>query len=83
MAGPPVGDVLQNVGQGQYVGVFLVHVEKIDGVGSFVAVEHALLGHDHPVAVGATVQHAGADAPAGCLAASDDGVYVVVVKVAH
>jgi hypothetical protein len=36
-------------------------------VGSFVTIEHALLDHDHPVAIGTSIDDAGAHTTAGAL----------------
>ena len=74
----PVDDLVER----QHVGVLLVHVEQVDGVRRLVAVEHALLGDDHAVAVGAAVDDGGADAAARALAGHDEGVDAEGVEVA-
>ena len=68
-------------GQGEHVGVLLVHVEEVHRVRGLVAVEDALLDHDHFEAVGAAVDDRGADAAAGALATDDQRVDAQVVQV--
>src|SRR3989442_562654 len=58
-----------------------MHVEEVEGVGGFVTIEHALLDHDHPVAIGATIDDAGAHTATGALTTGDEGIDAQVVQV--
>jgi len=80
--GANLSQVLQHVRQRQDIGVFLVHIEQVDGVGGFVPVKHTFFHDDHAEPVGAAVQNAGPDAAAGGLAHGDDGVHVMGGQVA-
>src|SRR5215471_16908391 len=52
-------------------------------MGSFVTVEHALLDHDHAVAVRAPIDDAGAYTTTGALTTGDEGINVEVVQMTH
>src|SRR2546425_12068401 len=58
-----------------------MHVEEVEGMGGFVTIEHALLDHDHPVAIGATIDDAGAHTATGALTTGDEGIDAQVVQV--
>src|SRR5712692_8662373 len=57
-----------------------MHVKEIDGVGGFVTIEYALLDHDHPVAIGASIDDAGAHTTAGALTTGNEGIDTEVVQ---
>ncbi len=57
---PPGIQGLYHLGQGQHVSVFLVHIEQVDGMSRFVAVESAFLYYDHAEAICAPLDYAGA-----------------------
>src|SRR5262245_47639815 len=57
-----------------------MHVEEVNGVGGFVTIEHALLDHDHAVAIGASIDDAGTHTTAGTLTAGDDGIDTQIVQ---
>src|SRR5262249_13269172 len=59
----------------------LMHVEEVNGVGGFVTIEHALLDHDHAVAIGASIDDAGAYTAASALTTGDEGIDTQVVQV--
>src|SRR5712691_5628012 len=58
-----------------------MHVEEVDSVGGFVTIEHALLDHDHPVAIGAPIDDAGAHTATGALTTGDEGIDAQIVQV--
>ncbi len=75
LLGTPNCQVLQDLGQGQDIRIFLVHIKKVDGVGRLVTVENAFLYHSHSVPVGASVHDRGTNTTTGTLATSDDGIH--------
>ena len=80
LLGPPRGQPRQHFGQGADVGVFLMHVEKIDRMRRLMAVEDALFHHHHAVAVRAPVNHTGAHATAGAFTAGQNGIHPQVMQ---
>ena len=72
--------VLEHLGQGQHVGILLIHIEKVHGVARLVAVENALLHHDHTKPIGATLDYTGTYAPAGAFTTGNDGIDAMVVQ---
>jgi len=42
LLGCPFGQVVQHIGQGQNIGILLMHVEQVDGMRRFMAVKDAL-----------------------------------------
>src|SRR6266700_3101328 len=58
-----------------------MHVEEVDGVGGFVTIEHTLLDHDHPVAIGASIDDAGTHTAAGTLTTGDESIDAEIVQV--
>src|SRR5262244_1388568 len=57
-----------------------MHVEEVDGVSSFVTIEHTLLDHDHPVAIGAPINDTGSYTAAGTLTTSNEGIDTQIVQ---
>ncbi len=58
-----------------------MHVKEIEGVGSFVTIEDALLDHDHPVAISTPVDDAGTYTAAGALTSGDERIDTQIVQV--
>ena len=74
MFSAPRMEVLHHLRKRQNVSVFLMHIEKIDGMGSLMTVKDALLRNDHAEAVGTAIDHTRAHTAAGALAARNDGI---------
>jgi hypothetical protein len=79
----PSRQVFQDLGQGHHVGIFLVHVKKIDGMGGFMAVKDAFFNHDHPIPIGAPIDHTGANTTTSAFTTRDDRVNLQVLEVSH
>jgi hypothetical protein len=67
-------DVLECVLEADHIGVLLVHVEQVDRVRRFVAIEYALFDDLDAQAIARRVDHRGAHAAAGALAGDDQRV---------
>src|ERR1043166_3561828 len=76
----PGVQVFENIVQRQHIGIFLIHVEKIDGVTRFMTVEHTLFGNNHPQSVCRAVDDARANTTAGAFTTGNDRIYAQKIE---